>query len=38
MTINLNVFGPLMKDRIRANMKSILIVTHKCHLSNISKL
>jgi len=38
MVVNLNVFGPLLKDKIRTDMKNSLIVTYKCHLSNISKL
>jgi len=38
MAINLNVFDPFMKDMIIVNMKNILIITYKCHLSDISKL
>jgi len=35
---NLNVFGLFMNDKIIASMKNILIVTYKCHFSDISKL
>jgi len=38
MTINLNMFGPFMKDEIWANMKSNLIITNECQLSDLSKL
>ena len=35
MTVNLNVFSPLMKDKIWTNMKSNLIVTYECNLITI---
>ena len=38
MTININMFDSFMKEEIWANMKSIMIITYECHLSDISKL
>ena len=32
------MFSPLVKDGIWANMKSSLIITYECHLSDLSKL
>jgi len=36
--IKISIFGPFMKDMNLVNMKSGLIVTYKCQLSDLFKL